>query len=236
MSRLSRLNIHVFTVSSLIGLASCGAGGGNSKVASSFSTSALISEEHPISEFERAIATRICYAYQSKSKNFRTYPYLGGTFNFNASSSDCKNKKNSYLINTHLNFNNSNVLSYLPISELPAGATFYDGIQTDTSGYLSQICDKIKNNLTVNNTTLVDTVKVQISFFRENLDGFFLQYFTKQADNSYKIESAEKFKVRTQFDYVTGQILGMDEFYSTQKVCASTDANSNSDYTQNFMP
>jgi len=96
-------------------------------------------------------------------------------------------------------------------------------VQTDTAGFLVQICDKIATNLEIKNTVTIGDTKVQIAFFRESLDGFFLQYFAKQNDGSYKIVSADKFSIRTQTDFKNGLILGMDEYYSTQKIC--TNAN-----------
>ena len=234
MSRPNSFLTYSLLLLSFTNLSSCG--GGNSSSKTVFSVNAIISEEHPISDGERGIATRICYAYQSKSKNFRSSTYFGGQFVFTSNKTECNNTKNSYQIYSNVKYDNSNNLIYGPSAGTDTALKFVNLVQTDTNGYLAQLCDKIKNNLSISNTTTQGSVKVQISFIREDLDGFFLQYFVKQADNvTYKIDSAEKFKVRTQFDFTNGQVLGMDEYYSSQKVCSSSfDVNKNSDFTQTF--
>jgi len=50
----------------------------------------------------------------------------------------------------------------------------------------------------------------------------------------YKIQSAEKFLVRTQVDMGAGKILGMDESYSSQKVCQSGESLKFSNFEQTF--
>ncbi|MGZ3790398.1 MAG: hypothetical protein ACXVLQ_17835 [Bacteriovorax sp.] len=212
-----------------------GCGGGNSSVKKTFAVDALLADERPLNNDERNVAARICYAYQSKSTNFRGSNFLGTQFIFSAKKTDCQGLVSSYQVPTTLQYNDSNNLIYQTPSNFNPNLKFNNVVQTDSFGFLSQLCSKIKNNEPINNTTLMNTVKVQISFFREGLDGFMLQYFNKQTDNTYKIDSAEKFKVRTQLDFTTGQILGMDEFYSTQKVCLSTfDKNTFSDFEQAF--
>ncbi len=226
---ISQLSFVAFSII----LSSCG--GGKSSVQNTFSVSAVMSEERALSDGERNVAARICYAYQSKSKNFRGADFLGTKFVFTAKNTDCQKSITSYQINTTLKYDSNNNLTYVPKSGFDTTLKFVGTVQTDTYGYLSQLCDKIKNNQTINNTTTQQNVKVQITFIREGLDGFYLQYFNKQNDGSYKIDSAEKFKIRTQIDYSNGQILGMDEYYSTQKVCSSQyDKNANSDFEQTF--
>ncbi len=215
-----------------------GCGGGKSSVETTFSSTAALNTEGPISTGERNVATRICYAYQSKSKNFRGSDFLGTNFTFSAKKIDCQNTTKTYQINATLKYDDNNNLIYQTPSTIDPNLKFVKKVQTDSSGYLSQLCTKIQNNEVINNTiTDVTTgTKVQITFIREGLDGFFLQYFKKQTDNSYKIDSAEKLKVRTQIDYKNGQILGMDESYSNQKICNSQfDVNKYSDYTQTFI-
>lgn len=201
-----------------------------------FSVDAIISEEHPISTDERNVATRICYAYQSKSKNFRGSDFLGSRFIFSAKQTDCQNNVVNYQVITAMKYDLHNNLAYIPASSFSStDSQFVKKVQTDTNGYLAQLCTKIQNNETISNTTTQQNVKVQITFIREGLDGFILQYFNKQANNTYKIDSAEKFKVRTQMDYTNGQILGMDEYYSTQKICGSVyDKNKYSNFEQTF--
>jgi hypothetical protein len=221
----------LFTFSSL--LASCG--GGNSKPPTTFSTKAILSEERTLTNDERKIATRICYAYQSKSNSFRSGGLIGQTFTFSAKKTDCQGTLMTYNVGAVLHYDNNNNLLFAPPVLLDPNLRFYQNVQTDTNGYLSQLCTKIKANEEINNTTVVNNTKVQISFGIEGLDYFLLMYFNKQANGTYKIDSAEKFKVRTQTNLSTGQLLGMDEEYSTQKVCSSFDKVPNSNFVQKFI-
>jgi len=126
-----------------------------------------------------------------------------------------------------------NELSYIPVHVFDPSLAFNKKVQTDSSGYLAQVCPKILTNQQVNNTITQGNVKIQISFFTEDLDGFMLQYFNKQPDNSYVFDSAEKFKVPTSLN---APIRGIDQFYSLTKVCPnSLDKNPNSIYEQNFI-
>jgi hypothetical protein len=216
-------------------LSSCGGGNSSVKIAG-FSTQTLMSDEHFISTEERNVATRICYAYQSKSKNFRTSTFLGGHFLFSGKTVDCQNTTSNYQVNALLNYDANNELAFIPQGPFDPNLKFIKKVQTDTSGYLSLLCAKILNNEPISNTTTQTGIKVQISFIREGLDGFLLQYFVQQPDTTYKIETAEKYKVRTQIDFVNGQILGMDESYSTQKVCGNQfDKNKFSTFDQSFI-
>ncbi len=219
------------TLSTSIILSSCG--GGNSKLGntSSFNVSAILAEERPLSVDERNIATRICYAYQSKSKNFRGANFLGSRFIFLAKKTDCGNNVTSYQVTTTMNYDQNNGLSYFPTN---TSNQFFGKVETDTSGYLAQLCPSILTNQPVSNTTTQQNFKIQISFIREQLDGFVLNYFVQQPDLTYKISNAEKFKVRTQIDYTNGQVLGMDEYYSSQQLCSSLDRNKFSNYEQSF--
>ena len=230
-------SLHSILILSLtILLSSCGVGGGNSVINKAFSVDALISAERPLNSDERNIATRICYAYQSKSKNFRSSDYLGTSFVFQGKKTDCQNILTNYQVNTVLRYDDSNSLYYSPTQIFDSSILFNKKVQTDSSGYLAQLCPKIISNEVINNTTTLAGVKVQISFFRENLDGFLLQYFNKQTDNTYKIDSAEKFKIRSQIDFTTGKIMGMDESYSSQKICPSSyDKAKFSSFEQTFF-
>ena len=229
-------SINTFIILSLtLIISSCG-GGGTKLSKNTFSVNALASEEHPISNDERNIATRICYAYQSKSKNYRSSGYLGTNFLFSVKNTDCQNSVTNFQINSFLKYNLNNDLIYATPGYVDQNIRFYTKIQTDTSGYLSQVCGKILTNQVISNTINQQDVKVQISFFHDELDGYGLSYFNRQNDNSFKIDSAEKLKVRSQIDFVTGQILGMDEYYSTQKVCTGPgDKTSFSNFEQRFI-
>lgn len=228
MKKQTCLTILVFTSI----LSSCG--GGNSKVPVTFSSTAILAEERPLTEAERKIATRICYAYQSKSNAFRSGGYLNQSFSFTATKTDCQNNTINYNVGAILRYDNDNNLVYSPAAQLNSNFRFYPKVQTDTSGYLSQLCTKIKNNEPISNTVVQTNTKVQISFNTDTMDYFLLMYFNRQSDGSYKADSAEQFKVRTQTNFTTGQILGMDEVYSTQKVCSTFDKIANSNFVQTF--
>jgi hypothetical protein len=216
-------------------ISSCG--GGNSVSKKTFSIDAILSEEHPISNDERNIATRICYAYQSKSNVFRASNFIGTGFLFSGKQTDCQNNISNYQINSTLRYNENNVLIYAPPANFDSTLNFNKSVQTDTAGFLAQICPKIVRNEPISNTTTMTNIKVQITFIREGLDGFILQYFKLQPDGrTFKIDSQDKFKTRTQIDFTNGQIMGTDEYYSTQKVCASSlDKNRSSDFEQIFI-
>lgn len=233
MKKPASLNTFIMLSTSII-LSSCG--GGNSKINSGFGLDAQLVDERPLTTAERNIATRICYAYQSKSANFRTASYLGGRFVFTAAKTDCANNISTSQITTTMNYDRTNNLAYIPSTLIDPNTKFFGKVQTDSSGYLSQLCPSILTNQAVSNTILQQNFKVQISFIRENLDGFILNYFSQQGQgtNTYKIVTAEKFKVRTLIDFTNGQILGMDEYYSTQQACNSFDKNKFSNFEQSF--
>ncbi len=217
----------------MIILTSCG--GGNSKVINSFNTNAILDQEHPLTSEERNIATRICYAYQSKSKNFRGSDFLNSRFIFSTKKTDCQNSTTQGQVLMTLKYDLNNELSYIPQSIFESDAELMKKVQTDSSGYLSQLCTKIKNNEVISNTIDQGGVKIQINFLRENFDSYLLQYFSLQPNNSYKLTSAEKFKVRTLIDYTNGQVLGMDESYMSNKLCNQYDKIPFSTFEQNFI-
>ena len=228
-----RKSLTTFLFLNTIILSSCG--GGNSKATNkTFNAEALIADERELTPDERNIATRICYALQSKSKNFRTTDFLGTSFKFTIKNTDCQNGVATYPVSTILKYDAQNNLEFTPVAS-DSSLRFTKKVQTDSSGFLAQLCPKILSNEVITNTTATTLGKVQISFQKENLDGFTLTYFNLQTDLSYKIDSAEKFQFRTQADLTTGKILGMDEYYAAQKVCGSSfDKNKFSNFEQNF--
>jgi len=231
MERLSIKHPFILLLATMI-LSSCG--GGNSVLLKKFSINALVAEEHAIDNNERNIATRICYAYQSKSNNFRTSEFLGSSFNFSATNTDCLGGINHYQIKTNLKYESLTDLIYAPQLNFDNAISFNKKVQTDRSGYLSVICAKIVNNEPISNTLNQSGVKVQISFFHDGLDSFELKYFTLQSNNSYKIDSAETFKVRSAFDFTTGNILGMDESYKLERICSTDKDSKISQFEQTF--
>jgi hypothetical protein len=229
MKRIPRFDhILLFSIAALA-LSACG-GGVNGTGTKKAAIDALIAEERNLIEEERAIATRICYAYQSKNTSFRTQSYMGGTFRFGIISKSCEGTSENYNISAVLQLEAGGRLTYVP--SLTNTRSFERQVQTNGVGYLAQLCTKIQTNQPVSNTVNIDGFKVQIQFFKENLDGFILRYF-QRFSNMYKIERAETFKVRTQFNSSSGQILGMDEIFSRERVCQGNDGVF-SKFTQTF--
>ena len=211
-------------------------GGGNNKANTSFSVDALLAEERSLTTNEIQIATRICYAFQVKSQNFRSSEFYGSKFTFSGTKNDCQNIKYSYEIRSTLKFDDKNTLSYIPDKNINEKLTFNNKVQTDSVGYLTQICQKILTNQKVVNTATEQNIKIQIAFFVEDLDGFTLQYFNKQNENLYKFDSGEKFKITTEVDSFKNKIKGMDQFYSSFKICPNLyDKGQSSYFEQNFI-
>ena len=211
-------------------LTSCGAGNAKRGPASAaYSTTEALALSRDLTSEERVIATRICYAYQSKNNNFKTAPYLGGAFTFSINSQDCSEKKNSYLMNSSLIVDEEGkILSYKP-SNLNQ---FYNKVQTNSVGYLAQVCTKIQNNQKISNTIEAVDGTIQISFIKNIVDSFTIKYFALNSIGGYSIKNAEHFKVRTQFNLGKDQILGMDEGYSNYATCP--DAKKFSVFSQSF--
>ena len=61
-------------------------------------TSEQMSLIQNISDRQRAIATRICYAYQSKSSSFRGKNYNDGTFIHDITSKSCEDTRTNYTV------------------------------------------------------------------------------------------------------------------------------------------
>lgn len=228
MKRIPRFDhILLFSLAALA-LSACGDGNSGPKKAA---IDALITEERDLVAEERAIATRICYAYQSKNTSFKTQIYLGRNFEFNITTKSCEDVEETYNINAVLKIESSTRLAYIPpISNTNA---FEKQVQTNGDGYLAQLCTKIQTNQPISNTVDTGGYKVQIQFFKDKLDGFIFRYFKLTGDAGYKIERAETFKVRTQFNSTSEQILGMDESFSRESICL-TNVKSYSSFTQNF--
>lgn len=220
-------NFYFSSLVSILLLSSCGGSksGADPKV---YTINAQMSLIEDLSVEERAIATRICYAYQSKSSNFRGQNYNSGTFIFNINSRNCLDIQTDYSVN-------STIKSSPTSMSLVAKTTkpFVSVIQTDQSGYLTQLCSKIRNNQPISNTVSDESSNVQISFFRDTLDSYTIRYFRPVMDsNNLKIDSMEIFKVVTQASADSGQIQGMDAGYSLFQTCGTSDKYS--EFTQIF--
>lgn len=216
----------LFSVIAILVVASgCGNGNGSKGVSNLYSTSAQMSAIGDLTPEERAIATRICYAYQSKNSNFRVSPYLGGLFSFNVTASTCDGQNLSYTVPSILGLNQS--VLYFKADNTRA---FTSTVQTNEYGFLSQLCSKIQANLAISNTTAISNTKIQVKFYKDKMDSYTLKYFSMSTN---QIMSAETFQVRTQFNVSTGQILGMDESYAKQETCISNPAKF-SEFSQSF--
>lgn len=225
----SKTKLHfLISLTTLATLSGCG-GGAGSKDPSGYSINAQMSAVQNLTAEERAIATRICYAYQSKSSSFRGMNYNGGTFNFSVDSRNCVDAKETYSITSILKATSTSM-----VLETSSEKPFYGTIQTSSVGLLSQLCSKMQNNLPVSNTATDGKVKIQVGFFRDTLDSYTLRYFSPSSSDASKmvITSAETFKVRTQFNISGTQILGMDEKYSVQQTCGTSEKYS--EFNQNF--
>jgi hypothetical protein len=216
---------NLLSIASILVLSGCGAAG--NKDPSGYSINAQMSVVQNLTVEERAVATRICYAYQSKSSSFRSQNYNGGTFTFDVNSRNCVDARANYKVNSVLK-SSSTSMTLVPDTDKP----FVTSVQTDQSGYLAQLCGKIQNNKPISNTVTETTTKVQISFFRDSLDSYTLKYFAPDANKVMKIESMETYKVRTQSSVGSGQIQGMDESYSLFQTCGTSDKYS--EFTQQF--
>jgi hypothetical protein len=209
-----RTSYLLLSTTSMLALAGCG--GAGSKDPTGYSISAQLSVVQDLSPEERAIATRICYAYQSKSSGFRGQSYNAGSFIYKIESKNCVDAQADYTVNAVLKATTSSM-----VMEPDTDKPFQKVVQTDTAGYLSQLCAKIKNNKVISNTVTETSTKIQIKFFKDTFDSYTLRYFNPTGTNGeLKITSAETLKVRT--DSGTG-ILGMDEKYTIQQTCGTSD-------------
>lgn len=226
----------ILFLSTTIFFSSCG--GGNSKAPTEFSATSPLEEERNLSGVEINIATRICYAYQSKSQKFRTSEFYGKAFNFKGKKTDCQNVINNYDIPTVLKYDDQNSLAYTTSATFDSTLKVNRKVQTDTSGYLAQLCPKVLTNQVVSNTSTLQNVKAQISFFtdgQDQTDGYMIKYFVRQTDGSFVFDSGEKFKSPTEVSPTGGRIRGMDQYYSSSKVCPSSlDKNTLSEFVQTF--
>lgn len=216
------LSLHSLSLSALVLLSACSDGAG-SKDPSGYSTAIEMSVVQDLSVAERGIATRICYAYRSKSTSFRGQNYSSGTFIYNINSRNCVDARTQYNVNSFLRASTT-AMVMVPDTDKP----FMETIQTEQSGYLSQLCEKIQTNRPISNTVSELSTKVQINFFRDtadNRDGYTLKYFNPSIshNNALRIDSMETYKVQTQASVGQGQIQGMDESYSLYQTCGESD-------------
>ena len=198
----------------LLTIVSCGENKNKSQEVG-FAVNQQVSATRDLNDAERAIATRVCYAYQSKASSFKTQAYNGGTFNFSLESKNCEDIKDIYSVSGSLITGSDGSLTY----DSKSPKKFFPKIQTSQSGFLSQLCSKIVTNQAISNTAVINNVIVQIILQASDLDTYTLNYYQLQ-DKVLRITSADTYKVRTQFNLNNGQILGMDEKYSQQAVCS----------------
>lgn len=171
-----------------------------------------------IKEPELSIAKRVCYAYKSKRSALKTY-YHGKNFSFDISKKDCNGTENAKNFIAKLNAPvEATTLTWIP-ETLGDTYEFITNVQDEESGYLKQLCERIFRGAQVSNSLTVGSLEtVQIQFTRSNIDQYRINYFTLQNETQV-LMSSDLFKVRTQFDYVSGQILGFDEEIMRFKKC-----------------
>lgn len=215
-------------------MTSCGARKDGNNSAMAYSTNAEMVQVQDLESAERDIATRICYAYRSKTTNFRIPTYTDKFYDFSMSTKDCEEKRSDSSLITTIKASSTNAATLLFVPTVKTSSQFYDKIQTTESGFLSQLCTKIQSNQPISNTVSVEdsTSTIQLRFFKDDLDSYTLSYFTKSQDGKMKISSAETFKVRTQFNLNSTQILGMDEIFIRQTTCS--DPTKYTDFVQRF--
>lgn len=227
--------IHFFTTSlsflTLITLSGCGIQSSGSKTNSlSYSTAQSLAPSAIITGDEKAIATRICYGYQSKALNFKNPTYDKKSFVFNVTDRNCDNVTKTERVTSGLVVQNGQLI-FVDNSSF----NLLENVQTNESGFISKLCAKVQSNLEVSNTSVENGVTVQVTFFKDTMDNYKISYFSPNAKKQMQIVSADVFKVRTQFNLTTGQILGMDESYSRFVTCSS-DPTKFSEFSQVFVP
>ena len=219
MNVVYKFNILVLLVSSLL-LASCG----NPRKPSSESGISEVTymESASLNEGELSVAKRICYSYRSKRSNLKSN-YHNKTFSFNIYQKDCAKNELSKNLNMILNAPTSaQTLTWMPASQEDT-FDFITNIQDSDSGYIKQVCDKVFRGEKVSNSiTMGGTQTVQIQFSRSNIDQYRLNYFS-ELNGVQTLMSSDVFRVRTQFDFTAGQILGFDEEIIRYKKCENSD-------------
>ena len=196
----------------------------------SYSTAQSLAPIAAITNEEKAIATRICYAYQSKALNFKNPSYEKKNFIFNVTEKSCENVTKAESVTTGLALQNG-ILKFVDNSKF----NLLETVQTNETGFISQLCAKVQSNLEVSNTSIENGLTVQINFFKDKMDSYKISYFSPNLKNQMAIISAEVFNVRTQFNLSTGQILGMDESYSRFVTCKN-DPTKFSEFSQKYLP
>lgn len=227
---------HFFILSaSTVLVASCGAKKDVHNDASNYATTLQMEQTQDLQPGERDIATRICYAYRSKNTSFRTPTYTNRFYDFGISTRNCDDVQKNTAITTTIKSSGASAVTLTFTPTVSTDQAFFQKIQTTTSGFLTQLCNKIQNNQAISNTVYDEESgsTVQIKFFRDDLDSYRLNYFSKNAEGQMMISTAETFKVRTQFNISQSQILGMDEKILKQETCKS-DSKKYSDFSQTF--
>lgn len=209
---------HILVLSlSLVTLVNCGGSSNKGKALAVGFVSTQELEEAVLSTEQRNIATRICTSYRNKTTKFRMPEFIGDSFQFKSTNTDCSNKKKEFTVDTTLRWNDNNNLEFFTAD---VSKPVFSIVQTDTTGFLSQLCNKIFTGEEIANTTIVAGRKIQIEFFRKDLDSYTIRTFNfTNNETAAQFDSADTFQVRTQFNVSGEQIVGMDEIITTQKVC-----------------
>ncbi len=114
----------------------------------------------PLTDYQMAVALRVCYAFRSKRSKF-TAEMLGQSFNFNYLARDCSSNETTQTFSATLSQQDSS--SPLKYSSTFTGNYFRD-VQTDTSGYLADLCSDILAGETPLNASEVENELFEYGF------------------------------------------------------------------------
>ena len=150
---------------------SCGVGVQDKTKLITFALNAQMQPVENLNSVQRNIAANICSALKLKAQNYMTTDFLGTRFIFKTVPTTCGTIGAT-----------ANIISTLAMMTDTFGTTsfhynsssttnFNDFAQTDNSGYLAQVCNKINTTQDISNTTTINGIPVQIIFFKDTLEG-----------------------------------------------------------------
>jgi hypothetical protein len=160
----------------------------------------------PLSDQEKSIATRICYAFRSKRSTFRS-ELIGNVFNFKFNKTSCDGSKENDQYSTVLR----QVLQSAPlVYDSDNSNHFYKNVQSDQHGHLQQICKSVLNGETPLDTFDYLGGIAQVRFFSKLGDNFEVVLARKKSalDSEYLPYQAERYTVLTSSG-ATGELLGL---------------------------
>ncbi len=195
MSALMRLYIVVFAVS----IVGCKLDGGGGVAYTNTSIGERLSAKDVYTFVDKDIATKICYAFQSKRSNFvSNFNDLSFNFDVTLENLDCKIGTVSKRIETSLVARSlSEVMFY---DTLLSSSEFERYLQTNAHGYLVEICDLLmKGEELPSPTTIIGNTRREVIEFVSNSDG--IGFIFKEYERDWD-DSAESYVLST-YDYLT---------------------------------